>query len=124
MTFGPLQVLVINFDESNFAGQIQTELDRLEQTGILRVRKALVIAKHGDGEIEVRRAGHESAELSEDERTVADALEPGGAAAIAVLEHEWATRLRDAIESAGGTSVRSTWANADELASLGVTLTP
>lgn len=124
MTFGPLQVLVINFDESNFAGQIQSELDRLEETGVVRVRKALVIAKAADGDIQVRReGGDDTAELSADERSVADSLEPGAAAAIAVLEHQWAIRLREAILSAGGTSVRSEWVDADQLATLGVTLT-
>jgi hypothetical protein len=123
MTFGPLQVLVVNFDEANFAGQIQAELRRLEETGIVRTRKGLVIAKTGDGDIQVLRVGGEDpGELSADERDVADSLEPGAAAAIAVLEHQWAVRLREAIVSAGGTEVRSDWVDAEQLAGLGITL--
>lgn len=125
MTFGPLQVLVINFDEANFAGQIQAELDRLQETGIVRMRKALVIAKTADGDIQVvRQGGEDPGELSADERSVADLLEPGSAAAIAVLEHQWAIRLREAILGAGGTSVRSEWVDADQLEQLGVAITP
>jgi hypothetical protein len=125
MSLGPLQVLVINFDESNFAGQIQAELSRLEEEGVLRTRKALVVAKSDAGEIEVLRLGGSDPgeALSDDEQAVAESLEPGAAAAIAILEHTWALQLREAIVSAGGTSVRSEWVDADGLAAMGIQLT-
>ena len=126
MSLGPLQVLVVNFDEANFAGQIQSEVSRLEEAGVLRARSVLVIAKSESGEIEVMRTMgvRESPDsLSGDERDVADALEPGAAAAIAILEHTWANELREAIVSAGGTSVRSEWVDAEGLAAMGIQLT-
>jgi hypothetical protein len=136
MTMGPLQVLVINFDETNFSGEIEAEMTRLEETGTLRVHDVLVVAKNDAGEIEVVRSKSEIAaallgdeqteasELSPDEWAVADAIEPGGAAAIAILEHRWAVPLKEAIERAGGHHVVAEWANEEDLASMGVTITP
>jgi hypothetical protein len=135
MALGPLQILVVNFDEANFSGEIEAELHRLEASGTLRVLDILVVAKSGSGEIEVLRSESdigklllgqeiEERELTADEWAVADAVEPGGAAAIAVLEHTWAHGLRAAIERAGGHHVVAEWANAEDLADMGVTLTP
>jgi hypothetical protein len=135
MSLGPLQVLVINFDEANFSGAIEAELERLEAAGILRTIDVLVVAKSEAGEIEVLRSRGDigqailgdqdagSAELSPDEWAVADAIQPGGAAAIAVLEHRWAIPLREAIEGAGGHHVVAEWADPDDLAAMGVSLT-
>ncbi|MDA0184740.1 hypothetical protein OJ997_30840 [Solirubrobacter phytolaccae] len=135
MTMGPLQVLVINFDEANFSGEIEAEMTRLEEAGTLRVHDILVVAKNHEGEIEVVRSkseiaatllGEESSddrELSPDEWAVADAVEPGGAAAIAILEHRWAVPLKEAIERAGGHHVVAEWANEEDLANMGVAIT-
>jgi hypothetical protein len=135
MTFGPLQVLVVNFDEANFSGAIEAEMARLEEAGTLRVLDILVVAKSEDGEIEVVRSRGDIArtllgekgpgrDLSADELAIADSIEPGGAAAIAVLEHLWAISLREAIAGAGGHHVESDWVDAEQLARLGVALTP
>ncbi len=137
MSLGPLQVLVINFDEANFSGAIEAELERLETAGILRTLDVLVVAKSESGEIEVLRSrgeigqailGQEQAagdrELSPDEWAVADSIQAGGAAAIAVLEHAWAIPLREAIEGAGGHHVVAEWADPDDLAAMGISLTP
>ena len=134
MSLGPLQVLVVNFDEANFSGAIEAELERLEAAGTLRVLDILVVAKTEAGEIEVLRSRREIAqallgdadtgrELTSDEWAVADTVEPGGAAAIAVLEHTWALPLREAIQSSGGHHVVAEWANEDDLVAMGVSLT-
>ena len=134
MTIGPLQVLVINFDEANFSGEIEAEMTRLEEAGTLRVHDILVVAKSQEGAIEVVRSRREIAaslrgeeasngDLSPDEWAVADAVEPGGAAAIAILEHRWAVPLKEAIERAGGHHVVTEWANEEDLANMGVSLT-
>ena len=142
MALGPLQVLVVNFDEANFTGDIEAEFNRLEDAGTLRVLDVLVVTKSSDGEVEVLRTGErhsgeigqavlgfdvdelesETAADDPDAWYVADAIAPGGAAAIAVLEHRWALPLREAIERAGGHSVAAEWVSAAELADMGVTL--
>ena len=93
------------------------------------------MAKSDAGEIEVVRSQAEIAqallgdapteerELTADEWAVADAIEPGGAAAVVILEHTWAIPLREAIESAGGHHVVTEWVTPEALAELGVELT-
>jgi len=140
MSLGPLQVLVVNFGEANFSGEVEAELRRLEEAGTVRLHDVLVVAKTAEGEVAVVRTGDQhsgalgSAILgigtapgqdveSADVLEVADAIEPGGAAAIAVLEHTWAIPLYEAIERAGGTGVATEWADAEALAQMGVPIT-
>ena len=51
---------------------------------------------------------------------VADAIEPGGAAAIALIEHLWAIPLRDAIAKAGGIAVSDEWVHPLDLVEVGL----
>ena len=134
--------MVINFEDTNFTGEIEAELIRLEETGTLRVLDVIFVAKTLDGEIEVVRTSdvHTGAlsrailGLSDDapERVAAaedadvwyaaDAIEPGNAAGIMVLEHRWSIPLREAITAAGGTNVVTEWVDEAEVAGLGVAL--
>ena len=51
---------------------------------------------------------------------VADAIEPGNAAAIALIEHVWAVPLRAAIAKAGGVAVSDEWVHPLDLVEIGV----
>ena len=51
---------------------------------------------------------------------VADTIEPGGAAAIALIEHLWAGPLRDAIARAGGFPVSDAWVHPLDLVEIGL----
>jgi hypothetical protein len=51
---------------------------------------------------------------------VADTIEPGSAAAIALIEHLWATPLRDAIAHAGGVPVSDAWVHPLDLIEIGL----
>ena len=51
---------------------------------------------------------------------VADAIEPGNAAAIALIEHVWAVPLRAAIEKAGGVPVSDEWVHPLDLVEIGL----
>lgn len=51
---------------------------------------------------------------------VADTIEPGSAAAIALIEHVWATPLRDAIARAGGVPVSDAWVHPLDLVEIGL----
>ena len=141
MSLGPLQIMIVNFDDANFSGEIEAELRRLEQADTLRVLDAVVVAKSDEGEVTVVRTHeaqtgelgaavlgldleepHEPGEDDADVWYAADAIAPGGAAAVIVLEHRWATGLRDAILGAGGRDVATEWVDEAELTSLGVAL--
>jgi hypothetical protein len=142
MALGPLQVMVVNFEDTNFTGEIEAELIRLEATGTLRVLDVIFVAKSHEGDIEVIRTDDvHTGVLSQailgmgnaaevDAATIddadvwyaADAIEAGCAAGVIVLEHRWAIPLREAITRAGGTNVVTEWVDEAEVMSLGVAL--
>jgi uncharacterized membrane protein len=51
---------------------------------------------------------------------VAETIEPGSAAAIALIEHVWALPLRDAIVRAGGVPVSDSWVHPLDLVEIGL----
>ena len=51
---------------------------------------------------------------------VAESIEPGGAAAIALIEHVWAGPLRAAIARAGGVTVSDEWVHPLDLVEVGL----
>ena len=140
MSRGPLQVLVVNFEDANFTGEIQSELVRLDDAGIVKVLDLLFVAKTEDGEVKVLKTSDvHTGQLSQavlgidqaqralgddaaDVWSAADAIDPGGAAAIAILEHRWAVPLHAAIARAGGREAATEWIDEAQLEDLGVTL--
>ena len=63
MATGPVQLIVLGFNQPDFHGEIIAELERLRETGTIRVIDALAIYKSADGELEVEHLSN----LSEDE---------------------------------------------------------
>jgi uncharacterized membrane protein len=53
MAIGPVQLLVLGFEEPDFHGEIIAELERLRESDTVRVIDALAVHKDADGEIEV-----------------------------------------------------------------------
>jgi uncharacterized membrane protein len=51
MSIGPVQLLVLGFDQPDFQGEIIQELDRLRENETIRVIDALVVHKDADGEV-------------------------------------------------------------------------
>ena len=51
---------------------------------------------------------------------IGDLIEPGSAAAIALIEHLWAGPLRDAIARAGGVPVSDAWVHPLDLVEIGL----
>ena len=62
-TFGPVQMLVVEFDRTKFEGDIIPELERLREAGIVRLLDLLFVRKPVGGELEVVRRS----DLDEDE---------------------------------------------------------
>lgn len=159
MAFGPMQVLVLGFDEPNFTGEVLEELRRLRQQEIVRVVDVIVVAKDEDGEVSavegsgldadeatelgaiagaligLGAAGEEGAEagallgaeaaadgvspLADDMWAIADVIAPGTTAAVAIIEHQWAIPLRDAIRRAGGQGIAAEWLHPEDLVAIG-----
>jgi uncharacterized membrane protein len=53
MAIGPVQLIVLGFDEPNFRGEILAELDRLKENDIVRVIDGLAVYKDAEGEVTV-----------------------------------------------------------------------
>jgi uncharacterized membrane protein len=64
-SFGPIQMLVLEFDRTQFDGTILPELKRLTDEGTIRIVDLLIVAKPEGGEIEVVQ----QSDLSLDEAT-------------------------------------------------------
>jgi uncharacterized membrane protein len=61
--FGPVQMLVLEFDRTRFEGEIAPELDRLKEAGVIRLIDLLFVRKPKGGEVEIARRS----DLNEDE---------------------------------------------------------
>jgi uncharacterized membrane protein len=134
---GPVQVLVVGFDQPRFSGEVLAEFTRLRDAGIVRLVDLLVVSRTDDGAFETlalpegveadlgdlaagilgrprpgesAKAEAESADIdSAATWSLADAIPPGGVAAVALIEHTWAAPLSAAIQRAGGTLLEETW---------------
>lgn len=118
MNHGPVDVIVLTFDDPKFDGSVTLKLAELAQLGIIRVLDAAVVAMSEEG---VRTAldledlpADEAALLgyidtgtrglfdADDVQALFEGLAPGTAAAALAIEHRWAIGLAEAIEKVGG----------------------
>jgi uncharacterized membrane protein len=74
MPIGPVQILVISFDEPEFRGRIRDELDRLREADIVRVIDALAVRKDEDGNVEKLQVSDLSTEEAEEFGAMVGAL--------------------------------------------------
>ncbi len=118
MTLGPLEYLVVKFEGNHFTGEIMPELQALRDKGLMRIVDLLFIQKDKDGTVSVREVSDLNEEEArrygpiagdvldlltiEDVEDVAGRIPNNSTAAIALLEHTWATRLRETILKARG----------------------
>jgi len=143
---GPVQILVVGFERPTFSGEVLTQLARLGEAGVVRLVDLLLVSRSHDGTLETLAAptqlgaelgGLATALLGQPEGTagdrpagadpesaevttwsLADAVPPGSAAAVALIEHLWATPLRSAIQRAGGRPLEETWLAPNDVARL------
>ena len=66
MAIGPVQLLVLGFNHPNFRGEIIEELERLKESGTVRVIDSLAVFKDADGEIEVQHLSNLSDEEAQE----------------------------------------------------------
>jgi len=130
---GPVQVLVVGFDQPTFSGEVLAEFTRLREAGLVRLIDVLLVSRSEDGTLETLEAPEAAAadlgglavevlgqpddasqaETSEIDSvamwSLADAIPVGGTSAVALIEHVWAAPLSAAIQRAGGTLLEETW---------------
>lgn len=86
MTFGPVQLLVIGFDEPRFEGGILAELAKLRERDVIRLVDVIVVNKDDNGDIEAVRGTDLSTGEAEEFGAYAGALIGFGAAGVEGLE--------------------------------------
>src|SRR5690242_13453247 len=62
---GPVQVLVVGFDQPTFSGEVLAELTRLQEAGIVRLIDLLLVSRAEDGTLDTVSNEHIPAELGE-----------------------------------------------------------
>jgi len=72
--FGPVQILVVGFQETNFQGQVLDELKRLTDEGIVRLVDLAVVSKDDAGDIAAVELSGLSAEESAELGALAGAM--------------------------------------------------
>ena len=109
---GPVQVIVLGFDEPSFTGEVMAELTRLREAGVVRVVDVLLVSRDEDGTFETLPAPPGTdPDLG---RIAADVVAPGSVAAVALVEHLWAQPLVEAIRDAGGRPLAEAWLSPED----------
>jgi hypothetical protein len=134
---GPVQVLVVGYEQPAFTGDVLAELARLSDAGLVRLVDVLLVARADDGTFETVAVPEDVADglpdlpqgrgalvaslLGESDGTgddldpdgsvwsLADSVPAGTTAAVALIEHLWAAPLRDAIRRTGGVPLDEIW---------------
>ena len=127
---GPVQVLVVGFEQPSFSGEVLAELATLREQGVVRLVDVLLVERGADGTFEtldpppgsdpdlgriaaeVLGGGGDALDgepIEGETWSLADAVPPGGMAAVALIEHLWAESLVAAIGRAGGRALGELW---------------
>ena len=121
MSYGPVELVVLKFDGTNFEGEVLREIQKVVDAGTIVVIDILLAVRLGDDPVRVIEVqeledpilqrwepiitdGGNLLTTDDAERLSAD-LEPDSAVALLLFEHRWVAPLADAIERAGGSVV-------------------
>ena len=74
MAIGPVQMLVLGFQDPNFTGEIIAELQRLKEQDIVRLIDAMAVQKDANGEITALQISDLSPEEAQEFGAVVGAL--------------------------------------------------
>ena len=115
---GPVEYMIVAFPGNDFRGEIGPAIADLAESGTIRVIDLGFISKDAEGNVTAAElqdtesaAGRafktieaEIGELLNDDdlNSIGQELEPETSAAVVVWEDVWATRLKSAIQDAGG----------------------
>ena len=118
MEIGPLEYVVIGYEDDHFTNEILPKLNAIQASDMIRVVDLLFVSKAADSTMTIR----EISELSEEEQqpfgsmmedlgglftaqdveNLAAAIPVGTSAVVVLLEHTWTLGLADAVRKAGG----------------------
>jgi hypothetical protein len=133
---GPVQVIVVGFDDAAFSGEVMAELDRLRTAGVVRLVDMLLVSRAPDGTFDtlppppgadpdlgriatdLLGGDDDAGQAVDGSWSLADVVEPGTVAAVALIEHLWAGPLVEAIRGAGGSPLAEVWLSPEDRARL------
>ncbi len=118
MNIGPLEYVVIGYEDDHFTSEILPALNTLQESDLIRVVDLVFVSTSGDGKVtvqEVSEFGEEEVRpfagllddlagwfTAEDVEHLAGAIPPGTSAVVVLLEHIWTIGLAEAVRKAGG----------------------
>ena len=121
MSFGPIELVVLKFDDPRFEGEVLREIQQVVDNGTIAVIDMLLAVRLGDDPVRVLEIAElEDPVLQRWEPVVSDIgglltaddaeqlsadLGPDSAVALLLFEHRWVAPIADAIERAGGSVV-------------------
>ena len=115
--FGPLELLVLGFEDDKFRGEIARSVRAAAATDAIRVVDLIFVRKDGSENItafEVEESGQAAREFAalgadirgvltdDDAMTLAKLLPANTAALVVLVEHKWALDVAEAVQRAGG----------------------
>ncbi len=109
-----------NEDESIELLEIAQGLGGGGEPGAVVGRLTGLAAEAEGGGADAPAAAERLEAVAEDVWYVADAIPPGTAAAVALLEHRWAIPLRAAMQGAGGEMLEEAWVHPLDLEAIGL----
>lgn len=118
MDIGPLEYVVIGYEDDHFTKEILPALNAIQASDLIRVVDLVFVSKAADSTVTVR----EVSELGEEERSpygsvvedliglltaedvdrLAEMIPANTSAVIVLLEHTWTLGLAEAVRRAGG----------------------
>lgn len=123
MSYGPIELVVLKFEDADFKGEVLREIQKVVDAGIITVVDVLLAVRLGDEPVRVVEIQElEDPVLQRWEPIVTDIgglltaddaeqlsadLGPDSAVALLVFEHRWVTGIADAMDAAGGRVVMS-----------------
>jgi hypothetical protein len=121
MSYGPIELVVLKFEGTNFEGEVLREIQKAVDAGTIAVIDILLAVRVGDDPVRVLEVTElEDPILKRWEPVVSDAgsllsaddaeqlsadLGPDAAVALLIFEHRWVAPIADAVEAAGGSVV-------------------
>jgi hypothetical protein len=121
MSYGPVELVVLRFEDPNFEGEVLREIQNVVDNGTIAVIDILLAVRLGHDPVRVLEISElEDPVLQRWEPVVTDIgglltaddaeqlsadLGPDSAVALLLFEHRWVAPIADAIERAGGSVV-------------------
>ena len=118
MTYGPIDMIALEFESDNLKGEILPALLELAENGIVRIMDLIVIQKYEDGSYEALELEQLDEEIiavfdpldveisgiiqNEDIEAIAEGLEENTTTALLLLENLWAIKFKEAVLNANG----------------------